>query len=99
MDYTLTHNAKCDIEQVRDFVFEDSVANALMLMERLENEFNQITNNPGIGFKCDDLLPGIRCKKMFLFLIYYRFENDRVEILRVMHGAQNRTPRSFDTIL
>ena len=96
MDYTLTHNAKADIERIRDFVLEDSVANALMLMERFEDEFKRISKNPEIGFRCDDLLPGVRCKKVFLFLIYYRVESSRVQVLRIMHGAQNRTADSFE---
>lgn len=61
--------------------------------ESLKKAVAQIHQTPAIGRLRQDLpLPGIRTlnlRKYPKYLIFYRLENGRIELLRIRHGMMN----------
>jgi toxin ParE1/3/4 len=62
----------------------------------IENTIELLGEFPGIGAPCPHLGPGLRRTLWREYLIYYRIRQDRVEIVRTLHGRRNITPRSFE---
>jgi len=61
----------------------------------IENTIELLGQFPGIGTPCPHLAPGLRRTLWREYLIYYRLSEDRVEIVRALHGRRNATPDQF----
>lgn len=70
---------------------------AVRLARAIEKKADRYARLPHIGILRDDLADGLRCFPARPYLIYYRpLARDRgIEIVRVIHGAQNVTPDHF----
>jgi toxin ParE1/3/4 len=62
---------------------------ALKFVERLEDECGTLTRNPQIGTIRDDLLSGLRCWSVGNYVIFFKPAGDRIEVVRVVHGARD----------
>lgn len=59
------------------------------LLEKLDQKCQLLANNPNLGLRRDDLLPGMLYLIEGKYLIFYRIVDDTVEVLRILHGARN----------
>jgi toxin ParE1/3/4 len=83
--------ARADLLHIHDYIAQDSPANALLFVDRLEEQCLRLADYPWIGvarpeFGSDHrsfVVPGTR------YLIIYRPTGDGVEVVHVRHGSQD----------
>lgn len=85
--------AEGDLLDIWLYIAQDNITAADRMVERLEQRCETLGVSPMLGSKRDDLLAGMRCLIEGNYAIFYRIQQDTVEILRVLHGA-----RDFPTI-
>ncbi|MBI1389897.1 MAG: type II toxin-antitoxin system RelE/ParE family toxin [bacterium] len=90
MKFFLRPAAETDLEELWNFIAKDSVNRADRFVEMIFNQFEKITINPHIGRIRRELQAGIRSFPFQNHVIYYQVLSERIEIIRVLHDAQNR---------
>jgi addiction module RelE/StbE family toxin len=95
MRVVLTETAQADLASIADYIARDNPANALRFIERLRTRCLELADL-SLAFP---LIPrhrarGIRRRPVGDYLIFYRVERRRVEVLHIVHGA-----RDYDDIL
>ena len=86
-----THQARDDLQQIYDYIAQSSPANAISLIERLEQRCFLLADNPYIGIARPEfganhrsfVVPGTG------YIVVYRPIEDGVEIIHVRHGSQD----------
>ena len=88
--YLLTHAARNDLEAIVDYIAQDSVEAALHVLERIQETFELIAANPGIGhFRSDLTSKPVRFYSVYSYLIVYLDKSEPTMILRVLGSAQD----------
>lgn len=87
--YELTEQADEDIIELADYVASDSPDAAFRLIDRIFQKCQTLADNPRLGRRRDELLPGIRSFPVGNYLIFYEPSDFGVHILRVVHGARD----------
>lgn len=64
-------------------------------IDQIYNAFEQIAAHPSIGRTRDEIQSGLRSMRHREHSIFYRAENDHVEIIRVLHKKRD-VSLSFD---
>jgi toxin ParE1/3/4 len=92
----LKHSAaKRDVLDLFDHISVDNETAALRFLSAAESSFRDLAQNPAIGTACEYRgargrgLRRWRVKGFENYLIFYRPFSDRVEIVRVLHGARD----------
>ena len=67
----------------------DSPSRAASFVRELEEKARSIAMNPKIYRLRPDLAPGIRLATYSSYVVLFRIEADRVEILHIVHGARD----------
>ena len=83
--------ALSDLQQIHDYIAQDSPRSAIRLVDRLEQTCLMLADQPSIGIARPEfgaehrsfLAPGTR------YVIIYRPLSDGVEIIHVRHGSQD----------
>lgn len=87
---TFSPIARDDLRIIGDYIAEDNLAAALLLLERIETRCNELRTFPLVGRKRDDLRVGLRSLTEGEYVIFYRLLNkDEVLIVRVLHGKRD----------
>jgi toxin ParE1/3/4 len=89
MTYRLSPQAETDLEEIGDYIAQDSPANARRFIEQLTQKFVVLARSPRIGRARPELKPDLRSFPYGAYLILYRIIEDGVEIVRVVHSARN----------
>ena len=90
----IRNRATQDLRQQANYIL-GNVAAAEQFLELAEATFRQILLAPGIGKQVSFVLDSIgevrqwRIKKFQDYLVFYRVQEERIEILRVLHGARD----------
>ncbi|MDR3181512.1 MAG: type II toxin-antitoxin system RelE/ParE family toxin [Planctomycetaceae bacterium] len=89
--YTL--KAKNDIDEICNYFEERSDSVADRFQQQVDETVQMLCRNPDIGerFRYDPS-GQTRCRTLMKFrnyMIYYRSENERLQILRIVHGARD----------
>lgn len=84
-----------DLEGIEEFIGIDNPIAAINFIEKLTQRFDELIDMPGMGRKRDDLSPGLRSSRVGDHLIFYRVSEDKLEVIHVLHGAQD-LPRFFE---
>lgn len=85
----IAETAKLDLQNIRDFVADYDAGAADKLVRELIKKFALLRDFPHIGREQNRLLVNLRSFVVKDYLIFYQPLNDGIEILRVMHGAQD----------
>ena len=81
--------ADADLEEIWSYIADDNVRAADKLLERIAATFDLLAVTPDLGFNCDQIRPGVRCKPVTRnYLVFYRVTGNDVIILRVLHSAR-----------
>lgn len=81
--------ALCDLEEIGDFIAEDSPLRALSFVAELEAQCHNIAQAPLAYVARDDLAPGVRMCSYGRYLILYRLDDVKLDIVRIAHGARD----------
>jgi len=89
-DYLLSPEALEDLQGIWDFIAIDSVEAADNVLDELFAAFEGLAQWPGQGHKRDDLTNrDVRFWPVRNYLVVYRENLRRVEIVAVLHGARD----------
>jgi plasmid stabilization system protein ParE len=86
----ITAEAEADLEQIATYVAEQSPGSALKLVRELRGRCESLVDAPR-GYP---LVPryehlGIRRRPFGRFLIFYRVDDQRIEVIHIVHGARD----------
>ena len=81
--YSFTPRAFRDLEEIHDFVAEDSPKAALRLVNVLEKKCETLARSPGMGRSREELAPRLRSFPVGKYVIFYRRIDKEIEIIRV----------------
>ncbi len=91
---TLRPLARIDIDEIWEYIAEDSETQADVFVDRLNAQFKLLALSPSMGRSRNELLDNLRSFPFERYLIFYFPIDDGVDIVRVLHNA-----RDIDTIL
>lgn len=88
--YQLTPEARSQVDEIADFVAEESVDAALRVLDALEEAFRRLAEMPEIGHLREDLTERpVKFWSVFSYLIVYDPASRPLTVLAVLHGARN----------
>lgn len=87
--YRLTQWAQADIDSAWFYIAKDRPSAADRFVERLRRHFELLSENPLVGEARADLAEGVRQSIVGNYVVLYRPAADRVQIVRVIHGARD----------
>jgi toxin ParE1/3/4 len=80
-----------DLEEILAFIARDKPKAAAEWVEKIEAKCLLIASTPEIGEATPRLGVGVRASSIGRYVIFHRFANGRLEILRVLTGDRNVT--------
>jgi len=86
-----TAKAEEDLIDIWVYIAQDKVSAADSLLDRIEEKFFVLAEQPRLGPRRPDIAPELRCFPVGNYLILYREISVGVEIVRVVHGARRLT--------
>ena len=92
----VTPRAARDLDAVFDYLAAREPTAAVRVVLRLERAFQRLAAAPLLGTACDELAAGLRYWTVGSYVVYYHPAADGVQIVRVLHGAQNAGRVVFD---
>ena len=88
--FLLTPTAKEDLQEIADFIRQDSPDAAKRVVRKLRESMVQLAGTPWMGHLREDLTDEpIRFWPVYSYLIIYRPETRPLQVLRVLHGARD----------
>ncbi|MBY0112659.1 MAG: type II toxin-antitoxin system RelE/ParE family toxin [Phycisphaerales bacterium] len=88
--FLLTPVAVSDLREIAGFVAEDSPANAVKLLQALEDAMHILAKRPRLGHRRDDLADeSLRVFVVHSIALIYRPETRPLQIVRVLHGGRD----------
>lgn len=88
--YILSRLAEQDLYNIRHFIAQDSADAADRVLLRIRDEIIKLVAMPRMGHHREDIqLPNIRFWTVYSYLIVYRPDTAPMEIVRIIHGAQD----------
>ena len=87
--YFLTPQALQDLEEIHDYIADDSAGAALRFINLLERKCKSLGLTPAMGRRREELASNLRSLPVRKYVIFYRQNKERVEIIRILHGARD----------
>ena len=81
--------AKDDLEQIFAYLDEHSTSAAAKLAERINQRVGIAAAHPSIGRDRSFLSEGMRSVVVEKYVIFFRFTDTVLEIIRVLHGSRD----------
>jgi toxin ParE1/3/4 len=85
-----------DLTEIWQHIAQGNPVAADRVVMAIERTIELLGDFPGMGAPCPHLAPGLRRTLWRNYLIYYRVQADRVEIVRTLHGRRNITSEMFE---
>ncbi|MBB6142147.1 toxin ParE1/3/4 [Silvibacterium bohemicum] len=80
-----------ELDEIWHYIAEQSGSFEIAdrVVDSITDRFLAIVHSPGIGRSRDDLQPGYRSFPVGQYVIFYRSDDDRVEILHILHSKRD----------
>lgn len=88
-NYYVADRAQADLGKAWLYIARDRPGAADRFYDRLRQHFKLLAANPEMGEKCTELAKDLRQSTVGGYVVLYRPRPDRVEIVRVIHGARD----------
>ena len=89
-EYILSIDAELDLNKIWEYIAQDNIQAADRWIRKLFDAFDALARTPGMGHKREDLSA---CPILFwpvgAYLILYRVQSERIEIVAVTQGARD----------
>jgi toxin ParE1/3/4 len=97
MKVVITESAQTDLDEIPDYIAADNPGRAFSFIDELMNRCHELGDFP----EAYPLVPryehqGFRRRVYGNYLIFYRVRSDRVEVLRLVHGARDYESLLFE---
>lgn len=88
--YTLLAEAEQDIEEISQYIANDSIEAAQRCIDTFFDAFETLAKMPRIGHTRRDLTPKrVLFWTVGTYLVVYRTRANTIEVVAVVHGARN----------
>jgi toxin ParE1/3/4 len=87
--YRIAPIAKQDLKEINRYLIRFSPTAARRLKEQIKHHCKLLVSFPEMGRKADHLEPGLRSFPVGDYLIFYRLDNQQVEVVRVLSGYRD----------
>ena len=88
--YRLTPSAQSDLEQITDFIAEDSVEAALRVYDAIEGAFRHLAEMPAMGHTREDLTDRpLKFWGVYSYLVVYDPASSPLTVIAILHGARD----------
>lgn len=77
-----------DVSTIADWIAEHNLDAALNFFDDVDRILKLLCSHPLMGEAVDELSPGLRRHTFGNYLIFYRPQNDALELVRVLHGSR-----------
>ncbi len=95
MGYRLSRRAQTDVEEIVGYIGIENPAAAERLIGRFMERFALLDTQPLSGSPREKVGAGLRRIVVGSYLVFYRVDDQEIEILRILHSRRNITPRNF----
>jgi toxin ParE1/3/4 len=85
----LQPRAKADLSDIWQFIAEDSDDQADAFIDLIDQKFQLLTQQSGLGRRREELAEGLRSFPVGRYVIFYLLIPGGVQIVRVLHGARD----------
>ena len=89
MRFRFTRKAERDIEEIGDFIARDNPMRAVTFISELTERCAELIEHPAAAPLRPEFGPEVRMVPFGRYLIFYAFESNLLEIIRVIHSARN----------
>lgn len=87
----ISEDATGDLDEVFNYWSQRATLQvAERILDKIGERFSLLTRYPRAGVLRMEFGPEIRCISAGDYVIYYRIAPQRIEIIRVLHGARNQ---------
>lgn len=86
---SFTQDARQDMKEIYEYIAEDNIAAADKHMQRLQERWRALLNQPRLGRKREEIRTGYRSVTAGDYVIFYRPLVDGIEVMRVIHGSRD----------
>lgn len=87
--YVKAPAADIDLIEIWSYISQRDFETADRFLERLEASFEQLAEQPFMGRDRRDLFPGLRSLAVGNYIIFYRVDENVVQIARVLNTARD----------
>ncbi len=87
--YVFTRRALSDVAGIAEHIAKDSPRAARDWIDALEDRCGKLAEMPGMGRRREDLERGILVSAFGAYLLFYRENDQGIEIARVLHGSRD----------
>ena len=89
-EYVLSTGAEMDLDEICEYIAQDNIHAADRWIGKLFDAFDALARAPGMGHKREDLTAyPILFWPVGAYLILYRVQSERIEIVAVTQGARD----------
>lgn len=87
--FTISLLAQQAISEVGEYIARENPVRVLSFVRELRARIGELAERPLAFHERRDLKPGLRAARHGRYLIFFRFDGQIVEVLRVLHGARD----------
>ena len=87
--YRLSQQAEQDLEDIWCYVAQNDEVAADLLMAKLLDKLPMLAKFANMGQSRGDLMDGLRSFPVKPYIVFYRQEGDRLEIVRILHQSRD----------
>ena len=88
--YVLSTGVELDLDEIWEYIAKDSIQAADRWIKKFFDAFDTLARKPGMGHKREDLTAyPILFWPVGAYLILYRTQSERIEIIAVTQGARD----------
>lgn len=83
--------AEEDLESIVDYISKDSISGADKVLSKIENSINNLLEFPLMGKPFGEIKNPYKGYRYIIaddYLIFYKIQNDSINIYRIIHGAR-----------
>jgi toxin ParE1/3/4 len=85
----LTPSANRDLADIWMFIAADNPAQADDFIDLIDAKFQNLSRQPGLGRRREELAAGLRSFPVGRYVIFYLQVQDCLQIVRILHGARD----------
>ncbi len=81
--------AEVDVLEIWAYIAEDSIVEADLWLDRLDEKLALWATQPAMGRRRDELAPGIHSLAFGRYVVFFEPFLDGIAVVRVLHGARD----------